>query len=110
MMLINDLSYLENTQENKLIFGGASVFVGASATAEGDNSLTLTDTNLDVATKKNGVTKLNGTGVALAIGENPTVDTYYELSGYDRANVKTRYRGGSDYAVETVKIRATDRP
>jgi hypothetical protein len=110
MMLINDLSYLENTQENELIFGGASVLIGTNATAGGDNSLTLGDTILEQTTKKNGVTKVNGTGLALAIGEDPTVDTFYAVEGYDKVKVRTRYRGGENYAIETVRIKAIDRP
>ncbi|RUT10009.1 hypothetical protein DSM106972_005040 [Dulcicalothrix desertica PCC 7102] len=109
-MLINDLSYLKNTQENDLIFGGADIFIVANATAGGNNSLTLTDVNIDSTTKKNGVSKVTGTGLAIAIGEDPTVDTDYGLEGFDRAKVKTRYRGGDNYAIETVRIKATDRP
>lgn len=110
MMLINDLSHLENTQENELIFGGGTVLIGASATVGGNNSLTVTDTNLDGTTKRNGVTKVNGTGLALAVGEDPTADTSYIVQGFDRAKVITRYRGNDDYAIETVKLKATDRP
>ncbi len=109
-MLINDLSHLENTQENELIFGGGTVVIGASATAGGNNSLTATDTNLDLTTKKNGAIKVDGTGLALAIGTDPTADTSYIVQGFDRTKVITRYRGGSDYAIETVKVKATDKP
>jgi hypothetical protein len=109
-MLINDLSYLGNTQENELIFGGGNVFIGATATVGGDNSLTTANTNLEKTIKRDGIVQVDGTGLAVAIGENPKADTFYGIEGYDRANVKTRYRANSTTSVETVKIKATDRP
>lgn len=109
-MQINDLSYLGNTYENKLILGGASAVIEANASAKGNNSLALTDTDLVLNTKKNGVTRLKGTGTALAIGEDPTADVYYALDGFDKVKVKTISREGKNYDLEIVKIRAIDRP
>lgn len=109
-MLINNLSYLENTYGNELILGGASASIIADASAKGNNSLASTDTDLELTTKKNGASRLRGTGTALAIGEDPTANVDYALEGFDKVKVKTRYREGENFALETVKIRAVDRP
>ncbi|BAZ15632.1 hypothetical protein NIES4071_75040 [Calothrix sp. NIES-4071] len=109
-MQINDLYYLENTQENELILGGVSALIGASASAYGDSTLAMTDTDLELRTKKNGVSRLKGTGAALAIGEDPTADVYYALEGFDKVKVKTIYREGKNYDLEIVNIKAIDRP
>ncbi|MBW4647051.1 MAG: hypothetical protein KME23_29400 [Goleter apudmare HA4340-LM2] len=110
MMLIDDLSYLENVLEDELILGAVSATIGAYASAGGSNSLALTDTNLILKTNKRGVSRLKGTGLALAIGEDATADVYYNLEGFDKVKVKTFSVEGSNYDLEIVKIRAIDRP
>ena len=109
-MIINDLCYLENAPKNELILGGASASIDAYASAGGDNSLALTDTDLLLKTKKNGGSKLKGTGVALAIGEDPTANVDYTLEGFDRVKVKTVEKQGSNFDLEIVKIKAIDKP
>ncbi|AFY36157.1 hypothetical protein [Calothrix sp. PCC 7507] len=110
MMLINDLTYFENVSENELILGAASAYIGAYASAGGANSLALTDTDVNLRTKKNGVSKLKGIGVALAIGEDATADVYYALDGFDKVKVKTRYVDGANFDLEIVKVKGIDRP
>jgi hypothetical protein len=109
-MKIADLSYLENAPENELILGGASGTIGAVASAEGPNSLAITDTETDIITKKNGTVKFKGKGVALAIGDNPEADVYYSLIGFDKVKVKTVEKHGSNFDYELVKIKAIDKP
>ncbi|BAZ40666.1 hypothetical protein NIES4101_66270 [Calothrix sp. NIES-4101] len=110
MMKIADLSYLENTPGNELVIGGASGTIAAQASAGGANSLTLTDTDLKLKTKKNGGSKLKGTGLALAIGENPEANVYYSLDGFDKVKVKTFDQQGANYDLEIVRIKAIDKP
>ncbi|MEA5572988.1 hypothetical protein [Calothrix sp. UHCC 0171] len=110
MMKIADLSYLENAPENKLLIGGASGTIGAEASAGGANSLALTDTDLTLKTKKNGGSKLKGTGFALAIGENPETNVYYSLEGFDKVKVKTFDKQGANYDLEIMRIKAIDKP
>jgi hypothetical protein len=109
-MLINDLYYLENAPENELILGGASASIDAYASAGGDNSLALTDTELLLKTKKNGGSRLTGTGTALAIGEDPIADVDYTLEGFDKVKVKTIEKQGPNFDLEIVKIKAIDKP
>ncbi|MBW4505003.1 MAG: hypothetical protein KME64_00555 [Scytonematopsis contorta HA4267-MV1] len=113
MMQINDLldfSYLENIHESELILGGVSASIGGSASAKGSNSLAATDTDLNLRTKKNGTSRLKGTVVALAVGEDPTADTYYSLDGFDKVKAKTISRQGANSDLEILRIRAVDRP
>ncbi|OKH52418.1 hypothetical protein NIES2101_14405 [Calothrix sp. HK-06] len=109
-MQINDLSYLENTDGNEFILGGASALIGASAYAEGSNTLALTDTDLKLRAKKNGASTLKGIGVALAIGEDPTAYVYYALDGFDKVKVKTISQQGQNYDLEILRIKAIDLP
>lgn len=109
-MNITDLSYLENVLENEFILGGASGSIEAYASAGGSNSLALTDTDLKLRIKKNGGSKLKGTGVAIAIGEDPIADVDYTLDGFDKVKVKTRSLQGENLDLEIVKIKAIDQP
>lgn len=110
MMLINDLSYLDNAPEEELILGAASAYIEANASAQGSNSLTVTDTDLALKGLGNGGSKLKGTGIALAIGDDPIADVYYDLQGFDKVKVKTRSLQGENFDLEIVKIKAIDRP
>jgi hypothetical protein len=109
-MNITDLSYLENALENEFILGGASGSIQANASAGGTNSLALTDTDLKLRIKKNGGSKLNAIGVALAIGEDPIADVNYTLDGFDKVKVKTLNREGEYFALEIVQVIAIDKP
>ncbi|MBD2165328.1 hypothetical protein H6G04_13070 [Calothrix membranacea FACHB-236] len=110
MLLIQDLSYLENAEENQLIAGGASAILVSTASAFGDDSLTYTKTDLDMKVKKNGGAKLKGVGVAFASGDYYDADVYYGLAGFDKVKVKTINKYGPNYELEIVKIRAIDKP
>jgi hypothetical protein len=111
MLLINDLSYLENVREDQLITGGTVVAIlGASASAMGDKTLAYTRTDLDLKAKKNGGAKFKGRAIALAVGENPEADVDYYLLGFDKVKVKTIEKIGSNYDLEIVKIKAIDKP
>ena len=103
-MLITDLPFLENVSENDLIVGGYTI--GAYASAEGDDTYTETDTNLKLKTKKNGKIKIKGKATALAIGEDPIADTFYDLEGCHKVKVKTIEKEGEDFAYEKLKIKA----
>ena len=109
-MLVNDLSYLENASENKLILGGASASIVANASAKGNNSLAMTDTDLTLKALGNGGSKVKGTGTALAIGSNPIADVSYELDGFDKGKVKTLSLQGENFDLEIVSVKAIDRP
>ena len=108
-MLIDDLSYLENAPKNELILGGVSASIAANASASGNNSL-ITDTDLTLKALRNGGSKLKGTGIALAIGNDPTADVDYELEGFDKVKEKTRSLQGENFDLEIVKVKAIDRP
>lgn len=108
-MKIADLSHLENASENDLIVGGASLAITANAFATGDDTYTDTITNIDF--KTNGkVTKAKGTGTALAIGSDPYADVNADYEGFDKVKIKPKSRKGHNYAYETIKIIAMDRP
>lgn len=109
-MVINDLYYLEDAPKNELILGASSASIVAVASAGGNNSLALTDTDLLLKTKKNGASKLQGTGVALAIGEDPIADVDYTLEGFDKVKVRTIEKQGSNFDLDIVKIKAIDKP
>ena len=104
-MLITDLSYLESVAENELVFGGEAV-IGASASAWGDDTFTLTDTDLRLKTNKNGKSKLKGEATALSIGQQPIVGTYYDLDGFTKVKVKTTADDGEYFAYESITIKA----
>ena len=105
-MLITDLPFLENVSENELILGGASATIGAYASARGDDTLALTDIDLELRTKKNGKSKLKGEATALAVGEDPIAGTYYDLDGCTKVKVKTSEQEGEDFAYANLKIKA----
>jgi hypothetical protein len=109
-MKIADLFYLENAPENELIVGGASAAITADASALGSGAIAITDTDLTLKAKKNGGSKLKGTGVALAIGEDPIADVDYYLQGFDKVKVKTKEKHGANFDYELVKIKAIDKP
>ena len=106
MMLIVDLSFLENVSENDLIFGSASAAIGAYASASGEDTLALTDAELELEEKKNGKVKLKGEATALAIGEDPIADTFYATDGFKKVKVKTTEQEGDNFAYEHLKIKA----
>ncbi|GAA6619425.1 hypothetical protein [Scytonema sp. NUACC26] len=109
-MKIADLSHLENASENELIVGGASGTITADASAAGYGATTITATALTLKAKKNGGAKLKGTGMALAIGEDPVADVNYDLQGFDKVKIKTIEKHGENFDYELVKIKAIDKP
>jgi hypothetical protein len=109
-MKIADLSHLENASENEFIVGGASVAITADALAEGYGAIAITDTDVTLKAKKNGGAKFKGTGMALAIGEDPVADVNYYLQGFDKVKVKTFEKHGENFDYELVIIKAIDKP
>ena len=104
-MLITDLSYLETVTENESISGGKAV-IGAYALAGGDDTFSLTNTNLRLKTNKKGKSKLKGKATALSAGEDPIAGTYYDLDGFNRVKVKTRADNGEYFAYKSITIKA----
>ena len=105
-MLISDLSYLDNISKTSSILGGAILTIDAEASSEG-STLTSTSVSLKNAGK---VTIAKGTGTAISSGYNPDADvaSYYE--GFDKVKVKTRSVDGTNYAFESIRVLAIDRP
>jgi hypothetical protein len=109
-MHVCDLSYLENASENQFILGGASGTITAVASAGGNNPAVVTETDATLKNKKNGGAVFKGTGLALAVGEDPYANVDYTLEGFDKVKVKTKSGDGQYYAYEYVKIKAVDKP
>ena len=103
-MLIKDLPYLENVAEYEPVYGAA--MIGAYASAGGDDTFTLTDTDLAVKNKKNGKSKLTGEATALAIGEDPLAITAYDLDCFGKVKAKTVNREGEYFAYEYLRVKA----
>ena len=112
MMLIADLSFLENVSENDLIFGGGDgvlVGVDAYASAEGDDTLAVTDATTKARKFRNGISIGWGRGKAVAVGENPTAIVEVDGEG-DIVLSRTRSRSGEDTAVARGGVLAIDFP
>ena len=114
MMLITDLSFLENVSENDLIFGGgdgALVGVGAYASAEGDDTLAVTNAIAiaPVKVKKHGAEKSIASGTAVAYGEDPVaVVIPYGEGDIVKTKSKTKYK--DDMAIATGSVKVIDLP
>jgi hypothetical protein len=109
MIKITDLYYLENTSENDLIFGGnggAVAVVGANASAIGEDTVALTETDLNLTTKNNSKLNLKGKATALAVGNEAIANTYYYVSGFTKVKTKTKSKDGDNYDYEILKIKA----
>lgn len=105
-MFITDLPYLENVLTTEKIVGGDYLLgINSYASAEGDDTYTLADTEVVIKNKGKKI-KANGTGIALAIGEDPYADVNVYYGGFDKVKIKTKYREGDDYAFESVKVKA----
>ena len=103
-MEIKDLSYLTTVSDKDLIVGGASATINAYALAEGKDTLSLADTELELRKLNNGKLKLKGEAEALAVGQYPIAETNYEIDGFRKVKVKIRYRGGENFAYENLRI------
>jgi hypothetical protein len=73
-MQITDLSYLDNVPQDELISGSAGVLVDATASASGYPSSTFIFTDARARLLPSGVSIAFGRGLAVANGDNLTVD------------------------------------
>lgn len=111
-MLISDLSYLESLSKSKsspshLISGGAVLEIDAGASV----NMGTTVTGVDITLKNRGnVTIAKGTGIAIAIGTAPDADVEAYSIGFDKVKIKIRSKQGENYAFESIKVLAIDRP
>lgn len=104
-MQITDLSHLENIGTNELVYGGSTAVIGSYASAWGDDSLAMTNTNLRSKTNKKGKSKFKGEATALAIGEYPIAENFYETNGFSKIKVNTFSEEGEYFAAANLKIK-----
>ena len=110
-MKIVDLSYLENIQASRLIVGGASVGVEAYASATGDSTLAVTETEAQAKELPSGGSIARGTGTATAIGD----DTTASVSVYGEGDIvigktQTKEFENKDMTVAKGFVIAVDTP
>lgn len=105
-MLILDLPHCDKISAHQTVIGGVLLKVNALALAEGANTYTLTNTDVQLKVVGNGrLTLGKGKSEALAIGDFAFAYTDFQAIDVDKAIVKFKSREGDNFTYSKVRVK-----